>query len=162
THHLNRQGERLMSKQPRQPRGAETVESGPGDFADAVAEITDKLQAGEKVDVEQYVAHHPAWAERLRELLPALEVMARLGQSGRGASGPLADDAPTTEKPDAADSLQGTLGDFRIIREIGRGGMGIVYEAEQISLDRRVALKVLPFAGTMDPKRLQRFKNEAR
>src|SRR5262249_34295085 len=54
-----------------------------------------------------------------------------------------------------------TLGDYRIVREVGRGGMGVVYEAEQISLSRRVALKVLPFAATMDPRRLQRFKNEA-
>src|SRR5262249_17452864 len=52
-------------------------------------------------------------------------------------------------------------GDFRIVREIGRGGMGVVYEAVQISLGRRVALKVLPFAAAMDPKQLQRFKNEA-
>ena len=53
------------------------------------------------------------------------------------------------------------VGDFRILREIGRGGMGVVYEAEQISLSRRVALKVLPFASTLDAKQLQRFKNEA-
>src|SRR5205807_464467 len=51
---------------------------------------------------------------------------------------------------------------FRLLREVGRGGMGVVYEAEQISLRRRVALKVLPFAATLDPKRLQRFRNEAR
>jgi tetratricopeptide (TPR) repeat protein len=55
-----------------------------------------------------------------------------------------------------------TLGDFRIVREIGKGGMGVVYEAEQISLGRRVALKVLPFAATMDQRHLQRFHNEAR
>ena len=55
-----------------------------------------------------------------------------------------------------------TLGDFRIVREVGRGGMGVVYEAEQISLGRRVALKVLPFAATLDPRQLQRFQNEAR
>src|SRR5262249_48733918 len=60
-----------------------------------------------------------------------------------------------------SDPLACTLGDFRIIREVGRGGMGIVYEAEQMSLQRRVALKVLPFAGAMDSRQLQRFKNES-
>jgi serine/threonine protein kinase/Tfp pilus assembly protein PilF len=58
--------------------------------------------------------------------------------------------------------VSGILGDFRLLREVGRGGMGIVYEAMQISLGRRVALKVLPFAATMDPRHLQRFQNEAR
>jgi WD40 repeat protein/serine/threonine protein kinase len=59
------------------------------------------------------------------------------------------------------DAGVGTLGVFRIVREVGRGGMGVVYEAEQISLGRRVALKVLPFAAALDAKQLQRFKNEA-
>src|SRR4029078_684672 len=53
------------------------------------------------------------------------------------------------------------LGDFRLLRQIGRGGMGIVYEAEQISLKRRVALKVLPFAAVLDNRQLQRFRTEA-
>ena len=53
------------------------------------------------------------------------------------------------------------LGDFRIVREIGRGGMGTVYEAVQLSLGRRVALKVLPFAAALNARQLQRFKNEA-
>ena len=53
------------------------------------------------------------------------------------------------------------LGDFVLVREIGRGGMGVVYEARQLSLGRRVALKVLPFAAVLDSKQIARFKNEA-
>src|SRR5437660_6651227 len=70
---------------------------------------------------------------------------------------------PRRAPPSGADDIrpEGPLGDFRIVREIGRGGMGVVYEAVQISLGRRVALKVLPFAAAMDAKQLQRFKNEA-
>ena len=54
------------------------------------------------------------------------------------------------------------LGDFRIVREIGRGGMGIVYEAEQESLGRRVAVKVLPRQSLLDSRHLARFEREAR
>lgn len=54
------------------------------------------------------------------------------------------------------------LGDFRIVREIGRGGMGVVYEAEQISLRRMVALKILPHVAFLDEGRLTRFELEAR
>ena len=65
------------------------------------------------------------------------------------------------EPTDLSDPRQRTLGDYRLIREIGRGGMGIVYEAEQLSLQRHVALKVLPFAAVLDANTLKRFASEA-
>src|SRR5207248_1870436 len=109
---------------------------------------------GEDVDLERFVAEHGEFAEDLRRLLPAARALANLGGSIRstGATGPrICGDAPAE-----------VLGDFRLIREIGRGGMGVVYEAEQISLGRRVALKVLPFAAVLDVRHLQRFQNEVR
>jgi hypothetical protein len=51
---------------------------------------------------------------------------------------------------------------FRIVREVGRGGMGVVYEAEEERLSRHVALKVLPASALLQPKQVQRFEREAR
>jgi WD40 repeat protein/serine/threonine protein kinase len=65
---------------------------------------------------------------------------------------------PATPRQEPVDRL----GDFRIVREVGRGGMGVVYEAEQISLGRRVALKLLPHRGLLDAKQRQRFEREAK
>ena len=120
-----------------------------------IEEVTARIQAGQPIDVEAYVRKHPEHAERLRQLLPALHLLADLGRSAAlGAPSALSLAAP-------GDDLSGTLGDFRIVREVGRGGMGVVYEAEQMSQGRRVALKVLPFAAALDPRQLHRFKNEA-
>jgi serine/threonine protein kinase len=106
---------------------------------------------GEEPDVETYAQRYPQLATVLRQMLPALQVI----QSSAG-------DLATAADPSAPlGYVPGYLGDFRILREVGRGGMGIVYEVEQVSLNRRVALKVLPFAAALDPKQLQRFKNEA-
>ncbi|HTU88532.1 MAG TPA: protein kinase [Gemmataceae bacterium] len=123
-------------------------------LAEVVEEFTNRLQRGESIDVESYVRKHPEHAERLRQLLPALALLDDLGRSVSAVA-----DSAVAESREC--SLAGVLGDFRIVREVGRGGMGVVYEAEQVSLRRRVALKVLPFAATMDPRHLQRFHNEA-
>jgi WD40 repeat protein/serine/threonine protein kinase len=131
-----------------QARSPGSIESLVGQVAD---EFTERLNRGEAPDIEGYAQRYPEIAALLRQALPALQAVAALGSNP--ASGSMTSAAP--------DQLAGTLGDFRILREIGRGGMGVVYEAEQISLGRRVALKVLPFAATLDPKQLQRFKNEA-
>jgi serine/threonine protein kinase len=122
---------------------------------DLVDEIAERVQAGEAVDVEAYLAAYPGHADRLRQLLPAVEALAGFGSSA------IAGEASGPPGQSAFDPEQRRLGDFRIIREVGRGGMGVVYEAEQISLGRRVALKVLPFAAALDAKLLRRFQNEA-
>ncbi len=107
------------------------------------------------MDFDDYTRQDPALAERLRRLLPTIGIMAELGKSP----------ALRSSRPSAAETAPalwaGSLGDYRIGPEIGRGGMGVVYEAEQISLCRRVALKMLPFASALDPKQLKRFKNES-
>jgi eukaryotic-like serine/threonine-protein kinase len=123
-------------------------------LAELVEEFTNRLRAGEPVDVEPYVREYPEHAERLRQLLPALALLDDLGRSASAVAGSVRSEA-------REGAIAGVLGDFRIMREVGKGGMGIVYEAEQVSLRRRVALKVLPFAATMDPRHLQRFHNEA-
>jgi serine/threonine-protein kinase len=124
-------------------------------LAELLEEIARQLQAGRPLDLEAVAQEHPEQAEQVRQLLPAIELLADLGHS---AAASLTTPPPLRE---AADTGMHTLGDFRIMREVGRGGMGVVYEAEQISLGRRVALKVLPFAATLDPVQLQRFQNEA-
>jgi eukaryotic-like serine/threonine-protein kinase len=119
-------------------------------LTEVVDDFMGRVGRGDQPEIEDYVVRNPSIGKLLRELLPALQVMgpASLAASGTGGM--------------AVSIVPGCLGDFYILRQIGQGGMGIVYEAEQISLVRRVALKVLPFAATLDAKQLQRFQNEAR
>src|SRR5262249_25136344 len=100
-------------------------------------EVKACLNGGRQPDIEVLVRDHPEFEEQIRQLVPTLMLVHQLGEQNGSHSG-----APAL----SGEQKHGQLGDFRIIREVGRGGMGIVYEAEQISLRRRVALKVLPFA----------------
>ncbi|MHC4175858.1 MAG: protein kinase domain-containing protein [Planctomycetota bacterium] len=115
------------------------------------------LEEGGRPDRRELLGKHPEIAGELAACLDALEFVQQVApQLRRQATGTAGD----TSKSGGIRPLA-ALGDFRIEREIGRGGMGVVYEATQLSLGRRVALKVLPFAAVLDPKHLKRFKTEA-
>ena len=113
-------------------------------------EFMDRLRRGERPDVSAYAAAHPELADEIRDLFPALVVMEEVKPAGTEPH------APAPEEPPEQ------LGDYRILREVARGGMGVVYEAEQAALGRHVALKVLPAQTGGDPLRLLRFRREAR
>jgi WD40 repeat protein len=125
------------------------------EFDALICEVSAKLEAGQSADLDAIATEHPEHVERLRKLLPTLQAMAELGHLDAA----LSDHLPESDR--RPEPTQRVLGDFRIIREVGRGGMGVVYEAEQASLGRHVALKVLPFAAVLDQRPLARFKKEA-
>ena len=116
-------------------------------------EFAARLRQGETPSVEEYAAAHPALAEEIRALFPTIAALEGLRRKK---------EKPADGRASMGHVKLSQLGDFRIIREIGRGGMGVVYEAEQESLSRRVAVKVLPKQSLLDEKHLRRFQREAR
>jgi serine/threonine protein kinase len=124
----------------------------------ALAEMADEFSlrtlAGETVDVNQLTAAYPEKDGAFRKILPILQELAERETIER--------DDGKAANADKQGPAEGRLfAEFQIIREIGRGGMGIVYEAQQIAIGRRVALKVLPLAAAMNPTALKRFQLEA-
>jgi serine/threonine protein kinase len=123
---------------------------------DVLAEqFTNECREGLRPSVEEYAEQHPQLAEKIRDLFPSIQAIEQLGShtasEKRFAKANAVFDRNKIEQ----------IGDYRIVREIGRGGMGIVYEAIQQSLGRHVAIKLLLQTST-DPKHLQRFEREAR
>jgi eukaryotic-like serine/threonine-protein kinase len=111
-------------------------------------EFVERWRCGERPALQEFIDRHGDLADDIRELFPALVEMAHAEPDGRTSG-----EAPAV-------ALK-KVGEYRILREVGHGGMGVVYEAEQTSLGRRVALKVLaPFAT--NEKALGRFHREAR
>src|SRR5215813_4722049 len=133
-----------------------TQSSGRDPVEKLAEEFAERYRRGERPSLTEYTDKYPELAGQIRELFPALVVMEELGSApgGRadGFGPPGAGEGPVPRQ----------LGEYTLLREVGRGGMGVVYEAVQESLGRHVALKVLPGGTLGGPTHLERFRREAR
>lgn len=119
-------------------------------------EYTARVRAGELPELEEYARRCPDLAERIRALFPTLLFLE--GMAGTG----IHEAATAAPGPHLAELTPGqTFNHYRIEREIGRGGMGVVYEAVHVPLGKRVALKVLSLGAAPGSAALERFLREA-
>ncbi len=129
--------------------------SGPDLLNELAYEFAERFRRGEHPSLTEYAARYPGLEAEIRDLFPALVVIEQFGSVAGPPTGP--HDRTAT----ADGTMPRQLGEYRILREVARGGMGIVYEAIQESLGRHVALKVLPFQSLADTNDLERFRREA-
>jgi serine/threonine protein kinase len=126
-------------------------------------QFLEENRKGSAVTIDQFARKHPLFEGRIRALFPTLlmlESMRIRTDTAEDRHDATHGGVPTA--PQHAPRCPESIGEFRILREIGRGGMGIVYQALQTSLDRTVALKVLSPALLHSPQQVQRFRREAR
>ena len=116
-------------------------------------EFTQRVREGKLPEVEEYALRYPELAGRIRELFPTLMLLEGMAAASSSSA------AEAMPSPLSAGSI---FGNYRIEREIGRGGMGIVYEAIHTLLEKRVALKILPVRTVVDAGHFERFFREAR
>ncbi len=128
-------------------------ETEPASRLDLLAEeFVERLRNGERPDISDYATRFPELQAEIRDLFPTL---AMLEQAGKEVS-------RSGDRLLSSPVVHEYIADYRILREIGRGGMGIVYEAEHHEMRRRVALKLLPQELASNPLHLRRFRREAR
>src|SRR5262249_50366405 len=120
-------------------------------------EFLDRYRKGERPPLREYIDRHPDLASEIKEVFPAMAMLENIAIADSSSE--------SKDKSSANTGFRRTLrqlGDYRIIREVGHGGMGVVFEAEQVSLGRHVALKVLPYQALADAKTKKRFQREAK
>ncbi len=120
-----------------------------------VEEFTARVRAGETPAVADYQKKYPQWADELNELLTSVAMIEGLKEQSHSVA------ASSGNRYDEVWKLD-RLGEYRIVKELGRGGMGIVLEAVHESLGRRVAIKVLPHRLVNNQTSIERFTREAR
>jgi serine/threonine protein kinase len=134
-----------------------TSESRSGLVIELAEEFVERYRSGERPSLKEYVDRYPSLADEIREVFPAMAMMENIALAEASLDGDSNGRGPRSQSPPPEQ-----LGDYRILREVGRGGMGVVYEAEQVSLGRNVALKVLPPQILRDARQRHRFEREAR
>jgi len=128
-------------------------------------DLIQRQRSGESVSLEQTIAQHPDLSRELRELWAAVMIADAV------AASTLAHERSenSLHQPSVAakaalveqNRLPRRLGDFELLAELGRGGMGVVYQARQVALDRMVALKMILRGTNALPTDLARFRAEA-
>ena len=130
----------------------------PSDDREPVEQLAEQFaqeqRSGQNPSIEAYAQQHPEHAAEIRDLFPALLVIEELSPAGETRN--RHEDATNAGPP-----VPERIGDYEVVREIGRGGMGVVYEAQQRSLARRVALKILPYHAVGNVEFRKRFQREA-
>jgi serine/threonine protein kinase/WD40 repeat protein len=122
-------------------------------------EFVRRYRNGDRPSLAEYAQAYPEHAAEINDLFPALVMMEDLAPRDESA----AESVSSAPVPvGVKDAYRRRIGDYMLLREVGRGGMGVVYEAEQLSLGRRVALKVLTLPPGENPTVLERFRREAR
>lgn len=119
--------------------------------------FVEDFRAGRRPSVDEYAERFPEFAEEIRDLFPALLLLEKGGT--REALSSLSQGA--SRQGFALSGLE-RLKNYRIVREIGRGGMGVVYEAWDETLERVVALKVMKIFPGEEEQAIKRFQREAK
>jgi serine/threonine protein kinase len=123
-------------------------------------EFVARYRRGERPALSEYTEKHPELAECIRQVFPMMVMMEEAGSGSELSLDATRDPSAASTEP-VAKKLE-RVGGFHILREVGRGGMGVVYEAEQVALGRHVALKVLPLYSAKEGSSLERFRREAK
>lgn len=142
-----------MSEQKDTPRDQQ--------LADLLTQLTERQQTGAPVDLDQMASDHPDLSDELRQLWAAAQIAQAFGKPESTPRAATTRPRPQPKEPSQPDEEKSAFGDYDLLDEIGRGGMGVVYKALQRSLDRIVALKMLRHGDQASAIDIQRFRNEA-